>query len=250
MLLPDSDSHPSVLWCHPGALARSSDFVQGSMRRRFQQITGFVLAGGASRRMGCPKESLVLGRLTMLERQVRLLESVCASVAVVGLPASGLPTTVGRRQPLQSQYEADGRILGVPVYPDELPSRGPLGGIYTGLLRTRTKFNLFLGCDLPFMELSFLRYLCRCALENAADVTVAEIPQHGYQPLCAIYQRRALRAVRAKLAQDENKVSRFFPRVRCRVLSWPEISRAGFALHIFANMNTPADYEAARKRLR
>lgn len=200
------------------------------MPYRFLAITGFVLAGGASRRMGQPKERLVLDSETMLERQDRLLRSVCRTVVVLGQPERI-------------------SIARAPVLPDEFPDRGPLGGIFTGLLHSSTEFNLFLSCDMPFMRKRFLRYLCSCALAGEADVTVAETPERGLQPLVAVYRRRALWVIRRSLEREENKVSRFFSQVRCRVLSAPELARAGFSLRIFANMNTREDYETAKRIL-
>lgn len=192
-------------------------------------MTGFVLAGGASRRMGRPKARLVLGHETMLQRQLRLLRSVCRSVAVLGPP---------------EEY----RGLAMPVFADEFAGRGPLAGLYTGLLHTRTEYNLFLSCDLPFMTVRFLGFLCERALQSEAEVTVPESPVGAFHPLCAVYRRRALRAIRASLQAGENKVSRFFSHVGCRAVTTREIAQAGFKLRIFDNMNTPEDYEAARKR--
>ncbi len=180
--------------------------------------------------MGRDKAKLLLGNETMLDRQLRLLRLVCRFVAVLGPRA----LVAG---------------LDVPAFPDELPGRGPIGGIYTGLKRTRTDFNLFLGCDLPFMEVAFLHFLCQQALESKADVTVPKSRDHRLQPLCAIYRRRTLGAVQRSLELGENKVSRFFSRVRCVVIPWREIVRAGFAARIFDNMNTLEDYQAATKRL-
>jgi molybdopterin-guanine dinucleotide biosynthesis protein A len=200
------------------------------MRRRFSEVTGFVLAGGASLRMGRPKERLVLGGEMMLHRQVRLLASVCRSVAVLGPPAN-FPD------------------LDVPAFADELPGRGPLGGIYSGLIRTRTEYNLLLSCDLPFVEERFLHYLCRQAIASRAEVTVPALPEHTYQSLCAVYRRSARWAVRASLMVGENKARGIFSRAHLRVLSLRAISRAGFSPRIFDNMNTVQDYEAAKRLL-
>ncbi len=210
------------------------------MPQRFLDVTGFVLAGGASRRMGRPKAALVLGGETMLERQVRLLGSVSRTVVVLG-PAAGSGISEGLIRSLVPH--------GVPVIPDELPGRGPLGGIYTGLRRTRTEFNLFLGCDLPFMPARFLRALCEWALGSGADVTVPESPARGLEPLAAVYRRRALPIVRASLRRGQNKVTSFYPCVRCLVLRWPEIARSGFSARIFDNINTPEDYQRALRRV-
>ena len=198
------------------------------MIRRFASVSGFVLAGGASRRMGWDKAKLVLGGKSMLERQVRVLQAVSRSVAVVGPPE--------RCQGLE-----------IRILPDEVPGCGPLGGIYSGLLHTRTEYNLFLGCDLPFIEMRFLCWLVERALQYQTDVTVPKTREGYYQSLCAVYRRRALGTIRAVLAGGRNEVRAFFPRVHGRVIPWTETAHAGFSPRIFVNMNTPEDYEAAKK---
>jgi molybdenum cofactor guanylyltransferase len=196
------------------------------MAQRFPELTGFVLAGGASRRMGRPKHALSLGGETLLMRAVRMMRSVAGRVYILG--------------PAERAHGLDLVALS-----DELPGRGPLCAIYTGLIHTRTEFNLFLGCDVPFMQVRFLRYLAQQALDSRADVTLAATPHHGYQPLSAIYRRRALPAVRRSLTAGRNKIASFFPTVRLRVLLWPELTRAGFGPRIFDNLNTIEDYKRA-----
>jgi molybdenum cofactor guanylyltransferase len=201
------------------------------MDHRTLSITSFVLAGGESRRMGQPKALLVLAGETMLTRQIRLLQSVAGRVAVVGF---------------RPEYSAD---FTVPLFPDEITGRGPLAGIYTGLRRTATEYNLFLGCDLPFVDRRLLHFLAKRALESKAGATVPLSSDGRLQPLCAIYSRRARYAIRATLAEGENKIMRFFSKVRCDIIAWQDLARAGFTPSIFANMNTPEDYEAAQGRL-
>lgn len=197
---------------------------------RWDSVYGWVLAGGASRRMGRPKADLVLAGATMLERQIRLLRAVGFPVAVVG-------------------YRGSRSGLGVPVLDDDFPDRGPLAGISAGLGHTRREFNLFLGCDLPFMERRFLEFLCCRALESGADVTLPHSAGGRAQPLCALYRRRIAGIIRGQLESGWNKVDRFFPRVRTERILWPEMARLGFPPRIFDNMNTPEDYEDAVRRL-
>ncbi len=185
--------------------------------------------------MGQPKALLTLAGETLFHRQVRVLREVARFVAVVGPPEI---------------FEGANSLADVPRWPDELPGRGPLGGIYTALLRTRTELNLVLGCDMPFAEAAFLRYLCARALSTRADVTVPESRDRRLNTLCAVYRRRALSAVRGSLASGENKVSAFFPRVHSRVLAWRELAKAGFSPRIFDNLNTPEDYDQALRRLK
>src|SRR5579862_9941941 len=115
------------------------------MNRQSQSITGFVLAGGASRRMGCPKALLMLGGETMIERQLRVLRSVTQRALVAGWPSD---------LPWPARIET---LTGVRRLPDAQAGRGPLGGIYTALTHSRSEFNLFLGCDMPFVEPALLQ---------------------------------------------------------------------------------------------
>ena len=194
-------------------------------------VTGFVLAGGSSRRMGRDKAKLMLGGETMVERQLRLLLSVCRSVAILGPPKN---------------FEA----LQVIVLPDEFPGRGPLAGLYTALHWSSTEFNLFRSCDLPFMESGFLHFLCQRAAQNRADVTVPISRTRRPEPLAAIYRRRALSTVRQSLEAAKNKMSCFYSQVHCDRIRWSEITRAGFGPRIFDNMNTPEDFAAAKRILK
>jgi molybdenum cofactor guanylyltransferase len=198
---------------------------------RFADLTGSVLVGGASHRMGRAKASLLLDGESLLERQVRLLRSVARRVTVVGRASGYLDE------------------FDVPIFPDAALKRGPLGGIYTALLESRTEYNLLLGCDLPFVNRGLLAWLALRAMAEGSDVTVPRSRDGRLQPLCAVYRRRALYAVRTRLALGENKLSGFFPMVRCITIPWRELAGAGFRATVFDNMNTPEDYEYARRRV-
>jgi molybdopterin-guanine dinucleotide biosynthesis protein A len=196
------------------------------------KLTAFILAGGASRRMGSPKHELMLDGESLLARTLRRAKSVASPVMVLGPP--------------ERVRLSDGSLR---VLPDDLRGRGPLGAIYTGLRHTRTEFNLFLSCDLPFMETRFLRYLASAAQDSQADATLARTPHEGYQPLAGIFRRRALAAIRWNLDRGQNKITVFLPRVKVRVMEWPELARAGFRVSIFDNLNTREDYGRAVLRL-
>lgn len=199
--------------------------------RRFTNLTGFVLVGGASRRMGRPKETLTIDGESMLERQVRLLRSVARQVAIIGAAGGCLADS------------------NVPFIPDAVAGRGPLGGIYTALLESRTEYNLILGCDLPFVTRRLLTWLALRATADGSDATVPRSRDGRLQPLCAVYRRRALYAIRTRLELGENKLSGFFSMVRCNMIPWRELAEVGFRTYTFDNMNTPEDYEKARRRV-
>src|SRR5436190_7456871 len=148
------------------------------MLHRFKSVTGYVLAGGASRRMGRPKALLVLDGVTMLERQLLLLRNVTGKVFVAGWP-DGIPHSHLPKSARKFRF-----------LPDEPLGRGPLGGIYSALKRSRTEYNIFVGCDMPFIGTEFLEYIYRTALHTRADVTVPKSRNRRLNPVCAVYRRR------------------------------------------------------------
>lgn len=196
------------------------------MTQRFPGLTGFVLAGGASSRMGRPKHTLALGGETLLVRAVRVAQSAAGRVMILG-PAERA------------------RGIAVPALPDDVAGCGPLGALFTGLRHTRTEFNLFLSCDLPFLPPSFLTILATLACESGADATLGALPGGRLQPLAAIYRRRARHAVGVSLDSGRYKMTHFLRRVEVRVFDWREAERAGFRPSIFDNLNTPDDYARA-----
>lgn len=198
---------------------------------RFPSLTGFVLAGGYSRRMGRNNAAPTIENETMLDRQVRLLRSVARRIVVVG--GSGV---------YLQKFEA-------PVVQDIVHGRGPLGGIYTAVLQTRTEYNFVLGCDLPFISRRLLRYITNRAVVAESDTTLPLSCDGRLQPLCGVYRRRARYAVQTSIVTGRNKVSSFFSRVRCTVIPWRDLAQAGFRTSIFDNMNTLEDYECVRCRL-
>jgi molybdopterin-guanine dinucleotide biosynthesis protein A len=181
--------------------------------------------------MGRPKQSLVIDGESMVDRQVRLLRSVTPRVAVIG----------------GSTHNAS--AYNTVRVPDVYPGRGPLGGLYTALMESRTEFNLVLGCDLPLINGRLLRYLAIRAAASGSDVTVPRSHDGRLQPLCGVYRRRCLHAIRARLAMGENKLRSFFTGIRCDEVPWPDLARCGFQPSIFQNMNTQEDYVCVRRRL-
>lgn len=179
--------------------------------------------------MGFDKARLPMGRERIVDRQIRLLRALCRSVAIIGPPDRFAGT-------------------GIQVYEDEISGRGPLGGIHTGLRRACTEFSLFLGCDMPLMEVRFLRYLCEQALASRALATVPPPWARGRYPLCAVLRRGALPRVGSCLGSGQNQVGRFFSRSPRRTISKAEFARAGFSTRIFCNLNTPEEYERMRQQ--
>lgn len=200
---------------------RGCPFPIGHMER----VSGIILAGGRSQRMGRHKALLRLGDKTIIERVVAAVAAVAQEVMVV------------------TNEPAAYRHLGVPLVADRIPGRGPLGGIHAGLLAAAWERAVIAACDLPFLEGRLLRHLL--AAGEGYDVTVPVV--RGYlEPLVGVYTKACLPAVEEVLLADERpKVIDLYSRVRVRYVPESELARLVNVARAFFNVNTPVDWEQA-----
>ena len=192
-------------------------------------VTGAILAGGRARRLsGIDKSSLLIGGRRIVERELDALRTVARDVLVVAGAASAAPFD----------------DLDVRVVRDTIDGAGALGGIYTALTCAAPGRVIVLACDLPFVTGA---WLARLLAEPAAGVD-AVVPRgpRGLEPLCAVYATAAAPAIRARIERGALRAAPLDPDLRVRELA-PDVAAAfdpdGL---LFANVNTPHDYERAR----
>ncbi|HEV2278753.1 MAG TPA: molybdenum cofactor guanylyltransferase [Acidobacteriaceae bacterium] len=200
-------------------------------------MNAFVLAGGASSRMGRDKALLDFGGRPLIEHALALLRSLNFE-----------PRICGSRLDL---------ARFAPVVPDNHPGCGPLAGIEAALSISGSDLNLFLPVDLPLLPIAFLRWM----VERATTTdTVATVPLFGGrpQPLCAVYTRRLVHGIHEALAAGQYKMMTAIE-TAASALGEPidafHVESVAAALipetwpahppvqQWFRNINTPADYE-------
>jgi molybdopterin-guanine dinucleotide biosynthesis protein A len=187
-------------------------------------LTGFVVAGGASQRMGRDKALLPWGAGTLLDHAVARLGRVCREVRILSGP--------------HSRYED----RGLPVDVDLVRSAGAMAGLHTALQRAPGGV-LLLAVDLPHVPVTLLRRLAKLAVGMDAAVPISP---GGPEPLCAAYGPACRAAVAACVARGEYKLTAFWPDVRVRQLYAAELSAFGEPDGMFLNLNTPEEYARAR----
>lgn len=195
---------------------------------------GFLQAGGGSTRFGTDKALVTLAGQTMLQRTAALLSAVCEDVRIVA------PDLRYGNEPW-------------PVIADQWPGEGPLGGILTALatIEPSTSGNawaLIVSCDMPFLTREFLAFLRECASQSSAQVVAPRSPV-GLEPLCACWRADAIAAIRASFDAGTRKVTEAMKRLPMEVLDEPVWKRFDSDNRLFWNMNTPDDYQAARRIL-
>ena len=192
-------------------------------------ITGIILAGGRSRRLGRDKALEPFGGQPLIRRVIGQVEELADEIVVSvadAARASALPLDENHR-----------------VAVDVFPEGGSLGGIYAGLRASRTRWGLVVACDMPFLNRQLLEYML--SLRDGYDAVVP-MPGDFPEPTHALYADSCLPSIEAKLRSGNLKIARFFEEVNVRYVDEEEVSRFDPGLRSFFNVNSPDDLAQAR----
>lgn len=194
------------------------------------EITGILLAGGKSRRMGEDKRHLVVGEQTLLERGLAVLHSIFQDVLVV-IAQDSSPLRVEAR-----------------VVRDLVPNCGSLGGLYTGLVQATTPCIFVIACDMPFLNQAVIaQFTNRSA---TADIVMAKFADRLH-PMHALYGKRCLPVLEQMIQARQLKIQDIVshPSLRVQYVTETDLVTIDGAGHSFYNVNTVADLETARSLL-
>ena len=200
-------------------------------------VTGVILAGGQSRRMGENKALMQLGDNSLIGHVIRRMRLITDELLLV----TNSPTEYAH--------------LGVSMHGDIFPSTGALGGIYTGLTHASHDAVLCVACDSPFLEPKLLTYLVSILGEYDAVMPYTHRKTHAHrnnaqitlQTLCAAYSKRCLPIIASMLRESELRVHALQERAHIKRVSpeiWQEFDSDGIS---FFNINTPEDFETGKK---
>jgi molybdopterin-guanine dinucleotide biosynthesis protein A len=199
------------------------------------QVSGYVLAGGRSSRMGTDKALLELAGKPLIQRAVDTLSQVCSDVHILS------------NRPELSSF--------APLVPDIHPGCGPLGGIEAALLHTTAAWSLFLAVDMPFVPADLLQTWVQEILTiksaRAALFTVEGRPQPA---LCLLHHELAP-FIQHKIEQQEFKLlpalegaARSLASQLGARLDEVMVVRPATDATWFANLNTPEEFAIAERQ--
>jgi molybdopterin-guanine dinucleotide biosynthesis protein A len=190
-------------------------------------LYGLVLAGGHSTRMQRDKAALEYRPgVSQLEAAMQLLEGRVARAYIS----------------VRADQSGDATRRKYPHIVDRGDVEGPIAGISAALGEHPETAWLVLACDLPFLDARTLDFLI--GARDAARAATAYRSSHDGlpEPLCAIYEPRALAGLRAHIAAGRNCPRKFLINADTKLLDQPD-PRA------LDNVNTVAEYGAAMNSL-
>ena len=185
----------------------------------FKQIsaTAIVLAGGANSRIGRNKAFLKFKDKTFIESITTQLSSLFSDIIIA------------------SNDNNSYRFLPYRVVNDIRPGEGPLAGIYSALTDSTNHINFITACDIPVLNLSFIRYMYSYAEDY--DAVVPAPGNNLYEPLLAFYNKSCLEVIESALDSGIRKIDSVF-----RDLNIKYITPENFDW--YRNINTEKDYKS------
>ena len=187
---------------------------------QIMELTGIILAGGKSSRMGEDKGLLNFKGKKLIEYSIDLLKLLCNEILI-------------------STNQAGYEQFGFTTVADKNWGCGPIGGIEAGLQQSKNEWCIVIACDTPFLEHDFLT-----AMISEIKEQDCIIPSHnnGIEPLVGIYNKELAFFFSQKIEQKEFKIKRIIEERQVHFFNTDPILKKYPKL--FFNMNTMEDMES------
>ena len=198
-----------------------------------QRVTGIILAGGKSSRLGRDKAWEDVGGQRIIDRVIGALQSSCDEVLIIGDRPErqnelSLPKCI--------QYRSD-----------DLKGRGSIGGLYTGLKAADTLWSLVVACDMPFISRELIRFMLSIISKNRCDAIVPVI-NGRYQPTHALYNSTCIPFIEKNISSGNFRMDSYFDEIYLEEISEDVINSIKGAELSFFNVNTEDDLFTAREQ--
>ena len=187
-------------------------------KETYTNISGVILAGGQSSRMGFPKYLLPIGGRTIIENTIEILEPFFEELLLV-----------------TDNRERFRWLEGITIIEDLIRGCGPQGGIYTGLKTMSNQKGLFVACDMPFLHSGPLERVLTIAQKDD-NLCVVPLVRGRIEPLHAVYSKRLLPRIERVLSQGRLSLKELLKNNGCRYLKVEKSE-----VEAFTNINTPED---------
>ncbi len=195
------------------------DFL-GDFASRFvlylMELTGIILAGGKSSRMGEDKGLMLFEGKPMIQYIIEVVKPLVKSIVIIAN---------------DKEYEQ----FGYPIYEDLIKGKKPLAGIYTGLKHSTTTKNLVMSCDVPYVNEEVLKLL----IENCNVDVVIPLKGDRTHQLIGVYDKKCIDIFKMELENDQRKIKMAIEKLNCKTIDANHINDK-----IFNNINSKNDIEA------
>ena len=192
-------------------------------------MTSIILAGGKSLRLGRSKFLEIIEDKSLVQWVVDRLAVLSTEIIIA--------TARGEAIPCSSAVE-------IKTVADIYPGKGPLAGIYSGLMASSSPRAIVVGCDTPFLSTGLLEYMTQTS--PTFDIAVPRI-KDKVEPLCAVYSKNCLAPIQDLLERNELQIIKLFSMVKVKYVGEDEIDSFDPEHLSFFNINSQDDLTRARR---
>lgn len=178
------------------------------------QLTGIILAGGSSSRMGQEKAFIEFEGRRLIDRSVHVLESICDELII-------------------SANSQMGQYKGWPVVGDEYHQAGPIAGLHAALKSSKNEHHLVIPCDVPKMTPHVFEILLKHR-QDEDQAVIAGTPDEYSEPLIGYYHKSALSIIEEQIEMKNFKIHDALDRMKSRIVIFENET-------LFTNINSPDD---------
>ena len=183
-------------------------------------VSGIILAGGRSLRMGRDKTLLLFNNETLIERTIKKMQNIVDEIIIA------------------SNHTGKYNFADIVEVCDTYPGVGPLGGLHAGLMRAKHQHSFVISGDMPLFTEELATYLLEH--KEGYDVVVPKIRNH-WEPLCAVYSKNCTHPIEICLQANMKKAYSFYPLVKVLKIFENQLQSIGDIEELFCNLNTPED---------
>lgn len=198
----------------------NGDLGQAHIPVFFPDITGVILAGGQSSRMGRNKALIKIDGVPLIKRVHTALSNIFPELLIV----TNTPEIY--------------QFLNCRSVPDQFVGEGSLAGIHAALSNAKTDYIFVTACDMPDLSSALIRQLCTLAGNH--DIVVPS-SMTGLEPLQALYKKSCLPVIERMLKEEKRKILWLYEQLDTLIVEWEKLKLLPGADLAFRNLNTPED---------
>jgi len=181
-------------------------------------MTGAVLVGGKSRRMGFNKAFIEFNGRTIVEGAIETMAPLFPDLMIVASSDNIL------------EYEH----LDVRLVADVYAGAGSLGGIYTALFHSPSPYCFVTACDMPLLDSAVIE---RMVAEAKGHDALIPYINGRFHPLHAIYSRRCMATMEEMIEGGDLTIGNLYERINVKALN-EEFFHDTHDLPFLTNLNT------------
>ncbi|MBV7274860.1 molybdenum cofactor guanylyltransferase [Clostridiaceae bacterium UIB06] len=186
--------------------------------------TAVILCGGKSSRMGFDKSLIEIKGKLLIEIVCEKLEKIFDEIILV---------TENREKFKHLKYK---------VVEDIERNYGPAGGIYTGLKYSESKYAFFLACDMPKINVNFIRYIMEVIKDGNYDGLMCK-HNNWIEPLYAFYSKDLIKNFQNGIKENNLVLYDIIKNSNIKYITEETVRKYSENLDMFTNLNYIKDLE-------